>query len=82
MDLDWATSTRTACGPFQLGENLHNNIDDVLKSKNSNKNMASDSENVMELNLIQDSHKGVQKYSTGHFLMYTRTYMKILVLAV
>ena len=43
------------------------NIDDVLKSKISDKNMASDSENVTELNLFQDSRTGVQKYSSGHY---------------
>ena len=31
---------------YELGENLHNNIDDVLKNKNSDENMAPDSENV------------------------------------
>ena len=29
--------------------------------------MASDSENKTELNLIQDSRKGVREYSTGHY---------------
>ena len=43
---------------YKLSENLHNNIDDALRSKNSDKNMATDSENVMELTLIQDSRKG------------------------
>ena len=29
--------------------------------------MVPDSENMTELNLIQDSRKGVRKYSTGHY---------------
>ena len=52
---------------YKLGENLHNNMNDVLKSKNSDKNMAPESENVTELNLIQDSRNGVRNYSTGHY---------------
>ena len=52
---------------YELGENLHNNIDDILKNKNSDKNMASDSENLTEQNLIQDSRNGIREYSTEHY---------------
>ena len=40
---------------YDLGENLHYNTSVALKSKNSDQNMASDSENVAEEDLIQDS---------------------------
>ena len=59
---------------YELGENLHNNIDDVLKNKNSDENMAPDSENVTEQNFIQDSRNEVHEYSTEH---YFHTYKNV-----
>ena len=52
---------------YKLGENLHNNTYDISKNKNSDQNMAPDSENVTEENFIQDSRNGVQKYSTEDY---------------
>ena len=52
---------------YDLGKNLHHNTSVALKSKNSDQNMTSDSENVAEEDIIQDSRNEVRKYSTEDY---------------
>ena len=52
---------------YDLGEDLRYNTNEGIKNKNSDQNMASDSENMTEENFIQDSRTKVRKCSTEEY---------------